>query len=65
VKSSLSDPVDYENFIFKLQSEIKQDPLNDLLLFPLDDIIVSAWFVIYHLVFAYLPLSIDAKTLHS
>jgi len=48
VKSSLSDPVDYESYISKRQSEIKHDSLSDLLLFPSDDIIVSMLICIYN-----------------
>ena len=40
-KSGLSDPIEYEAYILKCQSEINHDSLCDLLVFPQDDIVVS------------------------
>lgn len=41
-KPKLIDPLDYEAVISELESELKEDPLQDLLLFPDHDFTVSS-----------------------
>ncbi|GAA6086943.1 dedicator of cytokinesis protein 10 isoform X1, partial [Tachysurus ichikawai] len=40
-KPKLIDPLDYEAVISELEPELKEDPLQDLLLFPDQDFTVS------------------------
>ncbi|XP_076805731.1 dedicator of cytokinesis protein 9-like isoform X3 [Clavelina lepadiformis] len=42
IKSSSSEPVDYEAFIFQRRSEIERDPQRNLLTFPNDDVSASS-----------------------
>lgn len=41
-KPKLIDPLDYEAVITELEPELKEDPLQDLLLFPDHDFTVSS-----------------------
>lgn len=43
-KPKLIDPLDYEAVIAELTDDLKDDPLRDLLLFPVDDFTVSLLF---------------------
>lgn len=40
-KPKAIDPLNYEAVISKLEDELKEDPLRDLLLFPDNDFLVS------------------------
>jgi hypothetical protein len=41
-KAKLVEPLDYENVITQRKTQIYSDPLRDLLMFPMEDISVSA-----------------------
>lgn len=42
VKPRLADPIDFEEFVSKNKVMLNNDPLRELLMYPVDDITVSS-----------------------